>query len=148
MSNFRIHGQVYHSVGPLLPEEGCSPSFAQLYIYDKEMLDECNPYIQKFRQVRDLIQENVTNEITMLIHGDRTRDPRRYNTPNASEVAAIMIGDGHEVGPSNRDILLRLRGGGLQRISELYPSYDPLHYVLLFPGGDDGWHIDIPLKGA
>ena len=33
----------------------------------------------------------------------------------------------------------------MQRISETHPSYDPLHYVLLFPKGDDGWHIDISL---
>jgi hypothetical protein len=71
ISNFRIHGQVYHLIGPLLPEEGQRPAFAQLYIYDSEheneyrnnvmqdldnnilqnllkMLDECNPYIQNF----------------------------------------------------------------------------------------------------
>ena len=102
------------------------------------MLHESNPYIQRFRQVRDIIQTNGTNNISMLIHGDRTRDPRRYNTPTAADVAAIMIGDGHDLNPSNRDILLRLRDGDLQRISELHPSYDPLHYVLLFPKGDDG----------
>ena len=59
-----------------------------------------------------------------------------------------MISDGCDVTPSNRDILLRLRHGGFQRISEVHPSYDPLHYVLLFPKGDDGWHVDIPLEGS
>ena len=59
-----------------------------------------------------------------------------------------MIGDGYDVNPSNRDILLRLRDGGLQKITELHPSYDPLHYVLLFLKGDDGWYIDISLIGA
>jgi len=78
ISNFRIHGQVYHLIGPLLPKEGQQPAFAQLYIYDTEhenehrnnvmqeldngilqnlleMLDECNPYVQNFRHIRDLI---------------------------------------------------------------------------------------------
>ncbi|PKK59313.1 hypothetical protein RhiirC2_794998 [Rhizophagus irregularis] len=74
ISNFSIHGQVYHLIGPLLPEEGQVPKFAQLYIYDTEneiknrlnimthninstilqnlqnMLDLINPYIQNFRQ--------------------------------------------------------------------------------------------------
>ena len=36
----------------------------------------------------------------------------------------------------------------LQRISETHPSYDPLHYVLLFPSGDDSWHVDVPLIGS
>ncbi|CAG8721130.1 6727_t:CDS:1, partial [Acaulospora morrowiae] len=32
--DFWIHDQVYHNVEPLLPKEGCSPTFVQLYIYD------------------------------------------------------------------------------------------------------------------
>jgi len=84
----------------------------------------------------------------MLIYGDRMCNPRHYNTPIVADVAAIMIDNGHDLNPSNRDILLRLRDGGLQRISELHPSYDPFHYILLFLKGDDGWHINIPLIGA
>jgi len=59
-----------------------------------------------------------------------------------------MISDGYDINSSNWDILLRLHNGGLQRISELYPSYDALHYILLFPRGDNGWHADIPLIGS
>ena len=33
ISNFQIHGQVYHCIGSLLPEDGNPPAFAQLYIY-------------------------------------------------------------------------------------------------------------------
>ena len=45
----------------------------------------------------------------------------------------------------NHDIILRLKGGGLQRISHLHPSYSSsLHYVVLFLRGEDGWHPDIP----
>ncbi|PKC04553.1 hypothetical protein RhiirA5_248029, partial [Rhizophagus irregularis] len=36
LSNFTIHGQVYHFIGSLLPNEGEAPKFAQLYIYDTE----------------------------------------------------------------------------------------------------------------
>ena len=59
-----------------------------------------------------------------------------------------MIGGGCDIEPSNHDILLSKREGGLQKISELHPSYDPLHYVLLFPRGDDGWHTNISLIGS
>jgi hypothetical protein len=169
VSNFKIHGQIYHRIGSLLPDEGQNPVFAQLYIYDtdhenrnrlhvmsnlnaeilqnlQEMLDTYNPYIQNFRQVRDLLRnEGESAEISMRIYCDRSHDPRRYNAPAASDVAAIMVGDGHEIVPSNRDIVLTLRAGTLQRISELHPSYDPLQYVLLFPRGNDGWHLNIPL---
>ena len=37
----------------------------------QDMLDQCNPYIQNFRQIRDLIQTNQTTEIFMLIYSDR-----------------------------------------------------------------------------
>ncbi|PKY52677.1 hypothetical protein RhiirA4_326788, partial [Rhizophagus irregularis] len=40
ISNFQIHGQVYHRIGSLLPEVGHSPMFAQLYIYDTEHENE------------------------------------------------------------------------------------------------------------
>ncbi len=63
-------------------------------------------------------------------------------------MTAIIVGDSYNVDPSNWDILLKLHDGGLQRISELHLSYDSLHYVLLFPKGDDGWHIDISLAGT
>ena len=35
----------------------------------------------------------------------------------------------------------------MKEVYRRYPSYDPLHYVLLFPRGDDGWHANIPLIG-
>ena len=101
VSNFQIHGQVYHRIGSLLPENGHPPKFFQLYIYDTEhenenrhsimqdlndgillnlqnMLDGCNPYIRSFRQARDIILSDTTFKISMLIHSDRSQDPHRY----------------------------------------------------------------------
>ena len=169
MSNFKIHGQIYHRIGSLLPDEGQNPVFAQLYIYDtdhensnrlrvmrdlnaeilqslQDMLDTYNPYIQNFRQVRDLLRNvGESAEISMQIYCDRSHDTCRYNVSATSDVAAVMVGDGYEIKPSNQDIVLNLRDGTLRRISELHPSYDPLQYVLLFLRGNDGWHLDIPL---
>ena len=145
----------------MLPEEGHQPAFAQLYIYDSvyeiknhhnvmqeldeeilqnllNMLDECNPYIQNFCHVRNLIQTNVSDDIFMVIYANRTQDLRYYNTSTSFEVAAIMVGDGHELHTANQDILLKMHDGNLQKISEIHPSYDPLHYILLFLRGDDG----------
>ena len=33
-------------------------------------------------------------------------------------------------------------------ITEIYPAFQPLYYVLLFPPGEHGWHPDIPLTLA
>ena len=54
---------------------------------------------------------------------------------NFFKVAAIMPGEGYE----EVDIVLHLRGGGVQNISPAHRSYAPLAYVLLNPYGLDGW---------
>jgi len=94
------------------------------------------------------LQTTETSDISILIYSNRTQDLCRYGASMSSDVAALMIGDSYNIKPLNRDILLNQQQGGLQRISELHPSYDPLYYVLLFSKGDDGWHADIPLLGS
>ena len=82
----------------------------------QDMLDTINPYIQNFRQARDIIQTSETSDISMVIHGDRTKDLHRYNAPTSSDVAVLMIGDGCDIEPSNRDILLK-------HVKEVYKEY-------------------------
>ena len=67
-----------------------------------------------------------------------------YNLPTATsnKIAAILPGDGDQV-TAARDIVLYKHGGGLQEISDIHPLYPSLHYVLLFPNGDLGWHPEI-----
>ncbi|RIA90058.1 hypothetical protein C1645_738150 [Glomus cerebriforme] len=124
VSNFQIHGQVYHRIGSLLPDKGHTLVFAQLYIYDTmhenenrynimrelnanilqhltEMLDEYNPYIQNFHQARDVILAEETTYISMRIYSDQSQDPHHYNVPTASDVAAIMISDSYDIHLSN-----------------------------------------------
>ena len=64
-----------------------------------------------------------------------------YAAPTSDEIAVILPGDG--TAPDRRDIILRSRSshpGSLTRIDDGHPAYAPLHYVLLFPHGTDGWH--------
>ena len=83
--------------------------------------------------------EEEHDTVAIRLHADRNQDLRRYNLPTANdEVAAIIPGDGSEERSDHRDIVLRLKGGDLERISHLHPSYSTLHYVTLFPNGEDG----------
>jgi hypothetical protein len=85
-----------------------------------------------------------------------TVDKRRYNAPTAAEVGGFMPGaEGHTVGP--RDIVVRARAGvrpdhgcdrDLVRLNDLHPLYDTLHYVLLHPNGEHGWHVGIRKNGS
>jgi hypothetical protein len=57
----------------------------------------------------------------------------------------IIPGEPGEVG--NHDVIIQRRyGGGLQRMNELAPSYDPLQYPLLFLAGEDKWSENLRLQ--
>ena len=56
--------------------------------------------------------------------------------------------DGVNTEIGTRDIVVYLRGGGVRRLNELNPAYDPLHFVLLFPRGELGLGLGIRLAQA
>ncbi|XP_021765519.1 uncharacterized protein LOC110730050 [Chenopodium quinoa] len=167
---YRISGSNYHIIGTLLPEPGSGPNFAQLYIYDTDnetsnrlhymggteassldprilqglqtMLDDINPYVAVFRNAGSMLRDQGEHQY-LRIKLIRAREGKQYIQPTASEVVALMVGDGTEdIG--NQDIILQKIDGGLQRIDETHPSYMPLQYPLLFPYGTDGWRVGIP----
>jgi hypothetical protein len=113
-----------------------------------DLLGQVNPYVNVFVQASNRIVANPEEEVRVVItvvrnHGEEV-DPHRYNAPLANEVAMIFPGESGEVG--NRDVIVQCRyGGGLLRMSELAPSYDPLQYPLLFLAGEDGWSDGLPL---
>ncbi|KAF8448844.1 hypothetical protein L210DRAFT_3339939, partial [Boletus edulis BED1] len=171
-ASFCIHGALHHLMGALIPPDGLEPSYAQLYIYDPEeatnrriqrnpqldgaiLLDlhttlrDIHPYAPLYKQVYEIMRAKPPEEHTdvrMRLHLQLAADGRTYNLPTVEEVAAIVPGDGSEHVKMDRDIIVRLQGGGLRRISNLHPSYLPLHYVLFFPRGEEGWHLEIPLQ--
>ena len=170
--SFRISGELHHLSGALLPLAGNQPVFAQIYIYDpaeqlakrqgnntnlnpaimaviQGVIHESHPYVELYRRACEVMMEKNPEEqttVAMRLHVERSQDLRRYNLPTTvDEVAVIIPGDGSEECSDHHDIILRLRHGGLQRISHLNPAYSTLQYPILFPQGEDGWHKDIPL---
>ena len=69
----------------------------------------------------------------------------QYNSPTFDEVAAIISSTGKEDVDYNRDIVLHYKHGGLCNINHLHPLYAPLHYVMLFPKGNQGWHRNMDI---
>jgi len=166
---FKVHGQLSHKAGSLLPNEGQTPLYSQLYIYDGgEALDYRMGHIANHnldRRTMQTLQDTLHNhhpgvamykqalELTanlppeqqckIALRFDERTDRRRYNLPTAAagnEIAVILPGDGDQPQDSRDLILYRHHGQPLQRISEMHPMYLPLHYVLLFPTGQLGWH--------
>ena len=58
---------------------------------------------------------------------------------------AVLKPDADENG---RDIVVKMRGGALKTINETHRGYDPLHFVILHPAGDDGWKIGMTKTGS
>ena len=162
---FRIRGKVFHQIGSLLPTPGNVPKFSQIYInqsgaaqLDRRMsifsgmnreilshlqstLHDINPYVQQFKAAGEAVEGGA--EVELIIRADTGDvDRRRYNLPTtAGEVAALLPG---EPVAAPRDIIIQTRHGQLQRIAESNAAYEPLHFPLMLPFGDTGWHLGIP----
>jgi hypothetical protein len=159
--------QIYHTVGTLCPVNGAQPSYTQLYFYDpadalnhrkrrnpnlrgqilhtiQQALHHSNPFCQLFLNARDVLRRETVGSLAIRIINNPETDQRRYNAPTVDELAVLVIGNDQDV-TEGRDIILRPRHGGLQRISDLHSAYAPLHYVLLFPMGTSGWNTNLTL---
>ena len=167
--SFRIQGELCHWSGSLAPAEGEDPVFSQLYIYDpadalaarqrnnpelnpltletlQDVLWDSHPYAAIYRHAHELLQQDESADYSIRLHC--VGDKRRYNVPVGNEVAVIIPGneDAEAVGP--RDIILHQRAdaNAFQSLHDGHPAYSCLHYVLLFPTGQHGWHWNLRLQ--
>ncbi|XP_075080431.1 uncharacterized protein LOC142165939 [Nicotiana tabacum] len=95
--------------------------------------------------VRDRFQEDGSSNVNLKLIGKKNTDGRRYNLPTISEVVALVVGD-VELSKCDRDIIIEIQSGQLQRINELNAAYLGIQYPLLFPYGEDGYEEHIPLN--
>jgi hypothetical protein len=109
------------------------------------MLHACNPYAIIYQTAVERLQGG-TIELSFRLVNNRRTNLRRYNASTINKVGALMVGgDVDEV--DARDIIVNWTNGYFQHVPPLHSAYAPLHYVLLFPDGRNGWHDDIPLNG-
>jgi len=112
------------------------------------MMYNINPYVEVFKMARDMmVIEDAPTDLKLRFIAFRTKDACQYNVPTTDEVVAFMVGDGSEV-VDRRDVIVVQQAGPFQCISELHVGYMALHYPLLFPYDEDGWHPNIPLNGV
>ena len=170
-----FQGRVQHRVGPLQAEEGEIPRFVQLYVNDpsletaqrfknmyipastsqhqkqqlegilttvQEALHANNPFVKDFKQIMEIGEDQLPQGKIVISAKSRPtgEHARRYNEQlNLQEVSILTSSERH-------DLVLEMRGGGLQRISDLNPKGMPLHFTLLFPYGTFGWDPSTPHK--
>lgn len=168
---YRLNGQNHHVFGTLIPDDGGTPKFCQLYIYDTEnevqnrmawvsvedgetvdtetvqgllqMLDESNELVKYFRMARDRFKEQPVQDLKIVMKVSRAVTGRENFIGPSNEVGVIMVGD-LENTCGERDIIIDCKSKGLTRISDIHPKLMALQYPLLFPTGEDGYHDDIP----
>jgi hypothetical protein len=167
---FRIQGELYHKIESLCLAKGQHPQFAQLYIHDMEserqnchavmpldpmtldrlltMMYNINPYVEVFKMARDMMAtKGVPINLKLRLITFQTKDARRYNVPTTDEVVALMVGNGFQA-VDRHDVIVIQQASMFQHIFELHVGYMALHYPLLFPYGEDGWHPNILLNGV
>jgi hypothetical protein len=165
---FKVNGEVVHRHGSLLPDEGQTPTYAQVYFYDSndatnyrmrhpanhgldrgvmqdlhDMLQAHNHFAASYRHAVERLRGNE-DIYSLTLQVENRTDLRRYNLPTGNEGVAAIIPNIPNA--TTRDVVVHCRDGGgpFQRVSESSGAYDPLYYVLLFPRGELGWHWDLP----
>jgi len=159
-----VMGKLYHLMGSLLPQTNTPPKFAQIYFTDttnettnrlranphldaellaslQACLRNVNPYIKTFKAAIEMRPQS--SDVRIVINATKRpagEHARCFNLPTGSEVAVLMPGG--ETSTNNMDVVIHTRSGAMQRINTMHRSYDALHYVLLYPGGEDGYHLD------
>ena len=162
-----FQGKIIHRLGPISHREGETPRFAQLYVLDPQMeftqrienlhlpvtttkpqqaiikqlvheiqgvIHEFNPFVKDFKQILELPADEIAmGKVVISAKGPNNEHRRRYNTQtNLKEVRIVTNSEPH-------DLVVHLRGGGLQTIHDMNPNGMPLHFTLLFPLGTHGW---------
>ena len=167
-----FQGQMKHFVGPLLPDDGSTPKFAQLYCFDPAL-----ETTQRFANMTIPTGLSSTKKETLKKLLKEMQDIIKRENPFVKDFLMILelenenVLDGTLVisasarpagehvrrynaptafsevsvltNESRYDIVVRKRGGGLRDISELNPKSMPLHFTLLFPYGTSGWDMEV-----
>ena len=112
-----------------------------------------NPFIAIYKTAKERLDaESDTDQALPVLLNLQLRliieqgaDKRRENLPTSNEIA-IIIPDEYPVA-GYRDIVLADRNGNnFSVINPINAAYMPLHYVLLFPRGQLGWHWALKLR--
>ncbi len=114
------------------------------------MLHENKKRERTFASLRDLMNSNqIPEDVEIMIRTHertKTGHDRKYNVPEESEVAALIVGEQYDT----LDFVQRRRGrivaNGFEKLDVIRQGdrkYDSLCYSLLWPHGNGGWHFKL-----
>ncbi|XP_061385321.1 uncharacterized protein LOC133320740 [Danaus plexippus] len=162
---FTIQGQIYHTIGSLLPAANTQPTFLQVYFMGDEeaqvdrrseyvpgverntvqkiqkVLHDHNVLVHEFKMAKDRV---TSDNYKVVIHPDRVprgEHERRFNAPTTNEIAAVVVSTEQT---ASRDIVIQAHDGRLTRVPDTHRFYDALEYPIIFWKGQEGYSFDIP----
>ena len=59
ITNNKIQGQTYHSIGSLLPDDNGAPKYSQMYFFGTDYEQELGERLKILRESADKIQQNL-----------------------------------------------------------------------------------------
>ena len=159
---FRVQGQMYHYINPLVPPEGQKAKNLQLYFFvtDHETVNrlsissrfrqslitkieeilKLNPYFAFFRGLQNL--PNI-DDYKIVLNSNPDLDYRVFNRPTTSQVGAVWTKSEISDQITSHHIQVYGKNGETQIIKHYYACYDSLQYPLIFANGEPGWHPSI-----
>ena len=170
---FKLTGQMYHLLVNMFPEEGKLAAFSQLYVHDsqedhrllhnknpevdpellkklQQMIEENNPMVKLFKQAAQVMKENETQDLALLIKAKSNENSKaEFRNPKSEDVSIIIPNSGGNTLKNPRDVILYKRQSDhpkknkTVRISEFHPFYDPSAYPLLHVYGDYGFELGL-----
>ena len=106
----------------------------------QEVVETSNPFAATFKTTSQTYRNRPFGPINVVIRAAREMG-RRYDQQAYPEVAAMVVENMVDGSITPHDIVANDHTRGMRKTSSLHPSYIPLRYVLMFPYGENGWHI-------
>jgi hypothetical protein len=97
-----------------------------------------NPYVRLFKHLCDVQHAGEPLRLSLTEKDLPENAVRRYTTHHSPEVAVLVDDE-----PGKRDIAVRMRGGGVQRITDIHRAADPLFFILMHPLGNPGYRLGL-----
>ena len=123
----QLNDQVVHTIqGVMENHNPFAAAFKHMYEVELEEHRRAEERAEGLPQVQMYFRENH-------------RDPRRYNRPLHDEVAVVFV-EGQDVGPPNRERVIRSRGNHLYPMPYYSANGNPMSYSLIFSQGKPEWN--------
>ena len=112
----------------------------------QRLLHNVNPYYLMYKALVEIDPDKIADKVVVLQNEKPKQSEEHKKNFALPTVCEVAFCDLSQYSSRPVDIQVNIRGGGPpKRISERNRCFEPLHYVLLFCMGEDGWSYNLHL---